>query len=385
MPHLFSPLEIRGVRLKNRIVASPMWQYSGVDGVPTAAHTVQYGRLAEGGVGLVLVEGTTVDRHGRGTVGDLGIWDDALVPHHARLADLIKSSGSVAGIQLIHAGRKGRRPPPWASNEPGPAASGDWPVFGPSALPMGVEGSTVPVEMTLRDVEAAVASFVHAARRANEAGYEVLELQAAHGYLIHTFLSPLSNQRTDRYGGSAEDRSRFLVDIVDGIRTVWPAEKALFVRLSCVDAEWPIDDTVALVRVLQSHDVDVVDCSSGGLTGLPFLGAARAGYGYQVPYAQEVRERTGVRTMAVGFIVHASQADAIIEDGRADLVALGRELIHNPHWPIDAARKLCRPDPYSQAQPRIAYWLSKRDASFDGFVPSTCGNLDWDGEPAPSA
>jgi 2,4-dienoyl-CoA reductase-like NADH-dependent reductase (Old Yellow Enzyme family) len=370
-PGLFSPIEIRGVRLKNRIVASPMWQYSGVDGRPTRAHTVHYGRLAEGGAGLILQEGTTVDRKGRGTTGDLGIWDDSLVPGHARLADLVKSGGAVPGIQLIHAGRKGRRNAPWAAREPNPPAGDDWQVLGPSAVPIALEGFNLPVEMSLRDIEDAIQSFEDAARRADEAGYEVLELQAAHGYLIHTFLSPLANQRTDHYGGSRENRYRFLIEIIDRIRTVWPATKALFVRLSCVDFEWDIEQTVDLVRELQAHGVDIVDCSSGGLTGVPFPGAASTGYGYQVPYAERVRERTAMKTMAVGYIVHATQAQAIIEGGQADLVALGRELLHNPNWPIDAARKLGLPDPYAQAPARISYWLRKREESFSGFTPST--------------
>ncbi|WP_432827294.1 NADH:flavin oxidoreductase/NADH oxidase [Dactylosporangium sp. CA-092794] len=371
--NLFSPLEIRGVRLKNRVVASPMWQYCGVDGAPTDTHAVHLGRLAEGGAGLVFQEGTTVDRRGRGTVGDLGLWDDDLVPHYARLVELVRAGGAVPGIQLIHAGRKGRRNPPWAAHEPGPPATDDWPVLGPSALPIALEGSGVPVEMSPRDIAETVDSWVSAARRAHRAGYEVLEVQAAHGYLIHTFLSPLSNHRTDRYGGSFANRARLLLEIVDGIRTVWPADKALFVRLSSVDAEWDLDQTVELVRELRAHEVDVIDCSSGGLTGLPVFGAPSAGYGYQVPYAEEIRSRTGVRTMAVGYIVHATQAQAVIERGQADLVALGRELLHNPNWPIDAARKLGVPDPYAQAPRRIAYWLRKRDGSFPGFAPSTDG------------
>ncbi|SES41242.1 aldolase/citrate lyase family protein [Lentzea albida] len=228
----------------------------------------------------------------------------------------------------------------------------------------------VPVEMSLRDVEDAVSAFANAARRADEAGYEALELQAAHGYLIHTFLSPLSNRRTDRYGGSQENRFRFLLEVVDRVRAVWPSGKALFVRLSCVDVEWTIDQTVDLVRELQRHGVDLVDCSSGGLTGVPAPGT-EPGYGYQVPYAEEIRLRTGVATMAVGYIVHAAQAQSIIESGQADLVALGRELLHNPHWPIDAARKLNLTDPYSHAPARIAHWLRKRDESFPDFTPST--------------
>jgi 2,4-dienoyl-CoA reductase-like NADH-dependent reductase (Old Yellow Enzyme family) len=371
--HLFSPLQIRGVNLKNRVVASPMWQYSGVDGYPTDTHIVQLGRLAEGGAGLVFQEGTTVDRRGRGTAGDLGLWDDSLVPHYARLTELIRRSGSVPGIQLIHAGRKGRRTAPWETGGTNPPASEGWPILAPSSVPMAVEGAATPVEMSPEDITQTVDAWVQAARRAHDAGYEVLELQAAHGYLIHTFLSPVTNRRTDRYGGSVENRRRFLTQIVDGIRQVWPDGKALFVRLSCVDLEWDIDQTVDLARELALRGVDVIDCSSGGLTGVPSNDAPRIGYGYQVPYAEQIRSRTGIPTMAVGHIVHPAQAEEIIAAGRADLVALGRELLHHPNWPIDAARKLAVPDPYGQGPRRTAHWLARREGSFSGFSPSTDG------------
>lgn len=368
--HLFSPFAVRGVRLRNRVVASPMWQYAGVDGAPTATHTVHLGRLAEGGVGLVLQEGTTVDRRGRGTVGDLGLWSDDLVPRHARLADVIRAGGAVPGIQLIHAGRKGRRTPPW---DDGPAPdSADWPVLGPSPIPIPLPGAVTPEPMTQRDIDETVHSWAQAARRAHEAGYEVLDLQAAHGYLLHTFLSPLSNRRTDAYGGSFRNRARLLVEVVDAVRAHWPADKALFVRLSCVDVGWAIEETIALVRELQRHGVDVIDCSSGGLTGAPAPGAL-PGYGYQVPYAHQVGARTGIATMAVGVIVHARQAEEVVAEGKADLVALGRELLHNPNWPVDAARKLRVADPYAVAPRRIAHWLRKRDESLPGLVPSTMG------------
>lgn len=372
---LFSPLHIRGVHLANRIVLSPMWQYSGVGGMPTDVHSVQLGRMAMGGAGLVFQEGTTVERTARGTLGDLGIWDDEFIPYYARLVELVKESGSVPGIQLNHSGRKGRKNPPWMSHAPNPPASEDWRVVGPSARGIDLAGFSVPEEMSTSDITHTVYSFIDAARRADAAGYEVLEVHAAHGYLIHTFLSPLSNRRTDRYGGSSENRYRLLLEIIDGIRTVWPAHKALFVRVSVVDAEWGIEDTVQLVDELQKHEVDVIDCSSGGLTGLPVFGATRPGYGYQVPYSEEIRARTGVMTMAVGFIVHAAQAQNIVREGRADLVALGRELLHNPNWPIDAARKLNVPYPYSIAPQRISHWLQKRDQSFEGFETSTDGNL----------
>lgn len=371
--HLFTPLQIRGVHLKNRVVASPMWQYAGVDGRPTDTHIVQLGRLAEGGVGLVFQEGTTVDRRGRGTTGDLGIWDDSLVPDFARLTELVRRSGAVPGIQLIHAGRKGRRAAPWDGADSAPPATEDWPILAPSAVPMAVEGAATPLEMSLQDIAQAVRAWVDAARRCNEAGYDVIELQAAHGYLIHTFLSPLSNHRTDRYGGSVENRRRLLIEIVDGIRTTWPDDKALFVRLSCVDVDWDIDQTIELVQILEGRGVDVIDCSSGGLMGIPSIDSPNIGYGYQVPFAEQVRARTGVRTMAVGHIVHPAQAEEIVANGSADLVALGRELLHHPNWPIDAARKLRVPDPYGQGPRRIGYWLSKREGSFSDFAPSTDG------------
>lgn len=373
---LFSPLHIRDVRLDNRIVASPMWQYAGEDGMPTDVHTVQLGRMAMGGAGLVFQEGTSVDRTARGTVGDLGIWDDHFIAPYARLVNLMKTNGAVPGIQLVHAGRKARRNLPWRAHEPSPPPSDGWRVVAPSPLVLTPDDAEVPEEMTGAEVADVVHSFVDAARRANTAGYEVLEVHAAHGYLVHTFLSPLTNHRTDRYGGSTQNRFRLLLEIVDGIRTVWPSGKALFVRLSAIDTEWGITDTIELVRELQKHGVDVIDCSSGGLTGKPVYGAAPPGYGYQVPYSEEVRRHTGVRTMAVGYIVHAAQAHSIVRDGRADLVALGRELLHNPNWPMDAARKLGLPDPYSIAAPHISYWLTKRARDFDGFEPSTDGNLE---------
>jgi 2,4-dienoyl-CoA reductase-like NADH-dependent reductase (Old Yellow Enzyme family) len=376
---LFSPLTIRGVRLKNRVVASPMWQYSGVDGAPTDTHVVHLGRLAEGGAGLVFQEGTTVDRKARGTVGDLGLWDDSLVPAFARLVQVMKSCGAVPGIQLLHGGRKARRNAPWRSQEPLPPASDDWEVAGPSAVPIGLEGFQDPVAMSRTAVCEAINSWAQAARRAHEAGYEVLELHAGHGYLIHTFLSPLSNHRTDEYGGSFTNRSRLLVEIVDGVRRVWPDRKPLFVRISSVDAQWGMDETVELVGVLAERGVDVIDCSTGSVTGRPVEGIPTSGYGYQVPYAEQVRARTGVMTMAVGHIVHPSQAEAIIACGQADLVALGRELLYNPNWPLDAARKLGVENPYAHGPLRIAYWLDKRDRSFAGFAPSTIGDPNGEG------
>jgi 2,4-dienoyl-CoA reductase-like NADH-dependent reductase (Old Yellow Enzyme family) len=244
---------------------------------------------------------------------------------------------------------------------------------------MDTKGANVPTEMSLQDIRDTVQSWVNAARRADEAGYEVLEVQAGHGYLIHSFLSAVSNRRTDDYGGSAANRSRLLIEIVDGIRRIWPTDKALFVRLSCVDVEWSMDQTIGLVHELATLDVDVIDCSTGGLTGVPGADSPRVGYGYQVPYAAEVRSRANIATMAVGHIVHARQAQTILANDQADLVALGRELLHNPNWPIDAARKLGVRDPYQGAPQRISYWLSKRDASFADFVPSTEGRLN----PAP--
>jgi 2,4-dienoyl-CoA reductase-like NADH-dependent reductase (Old Yellow Enzyme family) len=375
---LFSELTLRDVRIKNRIIASPMWQYKGESGYPTDWHVMNLGRLADGGAGLVFQEGTSVERRGCGTMGDLGLWDDAFVAPLQRIVSIIRDNGAVPGIQLMHCGRKARQRFPWegrgALDRPANVQDWDeWDVIGPSAIPQ-AEGYQVPRPMSLTDVQDVTNAWITAAERASRIGYDVMEIHAAHGYLLHQFLSEASNVRTDRYGGSFENRIRLLVEVCEGIRSVWPQDKPLFVRLSCVDESgWAIGDSVALTKVLMQAGVDVIDCTTGGIGGGSPLDFRTPDYGYQVEFAAHIRRETGIRTAAVGLIVHADQAERILAIGEADLVAIARELMHNPNWPIDAAQKLGIDIPFSAASPKLGFWLHKRAASIPGFTPSTFG------------
>lgn len=378
MSKLFSPMTIRGVTWKNRVMVSPMWQYCGSGGFPTDWHIMNLGRFADGGAGLVFQEGTVVERRGCGTLGDLGIWDDAYITPLARIVALIRANGAVPAIQLMHAGRKARQKSPADGRGPIERTPeildwDDWELVGPSALAAENDCPT-PREMTLADVAAVVQAFVDGARRADAAGYEVVELHGAHGYLLHQFLSPWSNHRTDRYGGSFENRVRFVEEIVAGVRSVWPAHKPLFLRLSCEDrAGWEMSDTIALTRRLMPMGLDLVDCSSGGMVGSPLPVGVTATYGYQVHYSAALRRETGVLTAAVGLIVHARHAEAILEAGDADMIAIGRELIYNPNWAIDAAQKLGADPHLTGLTRRTGFWLDRRATSIPHLVPSTFG------------
>jgi 2,4-dienoyl-CoA reductase-like NADH-dependent reductase (Old Yellow Enzyme family) len=378
---LFSPLQLRDVVLKNRVMVAPMWQYAGRRGQPNDWHLMNLGRLAAGGSGLVFQEGTTVERRGCGTLGDIGLWDDGALDVYRRIVRLIEFCGAVPAIQLMHAGRKARQKPPTQGRgaleySPDIEDWDAWDVVAPSPIAAGKD-VPVPREMNAQDIAQVTQAFIAAARRADRLGYQVLELHAAHGYLLHTFLSPLSNRRTDAWGGRFENRVRLLLDVVEGVRAEWPAGKPLFVRLSCVDGAaggWSLDDTVALVRLLQTRGVDLIDCSSGGLSGSPLPAGQTARYGYQVELAAAVRRATGMPTAAVGLIVHARQAEAIVAEGSADLVALARELIYNPNWPLDAAQKLGDDAGFDVVQRREAFWLENRAASVPGLTPSTFGD-----------
>lgn len=378
---LFSPYTLREVTLRNRIMAAPMWQYAGRQWRPTDWHLMNLGRMADGGSGLVFQEGTTVERRGCGTVGDLGIWDDACVPYFQRLVALMRDCGAVPGIQLMHAGRKARQKPPDAGRgplerSPDIADWDDWDVIAPSAVTLPGESAAAPREMTAADIQAVIDAFVAGARRADAAGYEVLDLHAAHGYLLHSFLSPLANHRGDAWGGSFANRARILLEIVAGVRTVWPHGKPIFVRLSCIDGGsggWTLDDTIALVRQLHPLGVDLIDCSAGGITGSPLPAGQSASYGYQVGLAAAVRRETGVPTSAVGLIVHPAHAERILQEGACDLVALARELIHNPNWPVDAAIKLDDDAGYRVMKSRGGFWLERRAATVPDLRPSTMG------------
>ncbi len=373
---LFSPYALAGATFRNRIMASPMWQYSGHDYFPTDWHFLHLGRLAAGGAGLVMQEGTAVERRGCGSVGDIGIWDDRFIAPLRRLTDFMKSFGASPGIQLLHCGRRAKMQLPWGGRKPlteAPEGMDDfdqWEVVGPSAVAQSAEYHT-PRALTLGEIADVVAAWGAAAERSLKAGYEAIEIHAAHGYLIHEFLSPAANLRTDRYGGSRDNRCRLLVEIVEAIRARWPADKPLIVRMSIEDeAGWSIEDSFALVRVLKDAGVDAIDCSAGGISGSPLLSQNAGQYGYQVGLAERIRTEAGVPTIAVGLIVHADQAEAILRNGQADMVALGRELLYNPNWPIDAAQKLGDDPGFAVAPLQHGFYLERRAKSFVG-KPST--------------
>ncbi len=338
--HLFEPLTLRSVRFRNRIGVSPMCQYSSDDGTATDWHLVHLGARAVGGAGLVIAEATAVAPEGRITPGDAGLWADKHVEPMARINRFLREHGAVPGLQLAHAGRKGSAARPAEGGAHLADDAGGWPTLAPSALPFGGELPKVPRAMTEADIARVQRDFAAAARRALAAGCEWLELHSAHGYLSHEFLSPLTNQRADRYGGCFENRIRFLVETTRAVRAVWPERLPLAVRLSCTDwvpGGWDLEQSVALARQLKAEAVDLIDCSSGGL-----VPDARipVGPGYQVPLAERIRREAGVATAAVGALTAPAHADEIVRNGRADLVLLGREFLRDPYWPRHAARTL---------------------------------------------
>jgi 2,4-dienoyl-CoA reductase-like NADH-dependent reductase (Old Yellow Enzyme family) len=338
-PHLFSPLAIRAVSLRNRIGVSPMCQYSSTEGFANDWHLVHLGSRAVGGAGLVMTEATAVEPGGRISPSDLGIWDDQHVPGLQRVAAFIRAQGAAAGIQLAHAGRKASTAPPWEGGGAVPVGQGGWTPVAPCAEPFNAK-SPVPDALDPAGILGVVAAFRRAAARALAAGFQVVEIHAAHGYLIHEFLSPLTNHRTDEYGGSYDNRTRLLKQVCKAVREVWPADLPLFVRLSSSDwAEggWRAEDTVALAHHLSSAGVDLVDCSSGGIA--PGI-AIPAGAGYQVPFSQRIKDTTPMLTAAVGFITSPAQADQVIRNEQADMVLLAREMLRDPYWPLRAARAL---------------------------------------------
>ncbi len=372
-PLLFTPMTIRGVTLKNRIVVAPMHQYAANRGYATDWHLLNAGRYAAGGAGLVIMESTKVERRGCGTHGDLGLWEDGQIAGLARCADFIKAQNAVPGLQLGHSGRKARRFRPWEGGGPLPleAAEDDWELVAPSAL-ASPESDPLPRALTRAEVQDLIQRWADAARRADAAGIEVLEIHGAHGYLIHQFLSPFSNLRNDEYGGSEQGRMRFCLEVVEAVRAVWPADKPLFLRLSVEDdAGWDVAQSARLAALAKPLGVDVVDCSSGGMRGAPVVGTGAITYGYQVPYAERLRREAGIATMAVGLIVHADQAEGILQRGEADLVALARELLYNPNWPMDAAQKLGADPRFALVPPAQSYWLEKRARQVKELVPST--------------
>jgi 2,4-dienoyl-CoA reductase-like NADH-dependent reductase (Old Yellow Enzyme family) len=342
---LFTPLSLRSVTLRNRIMVSPMCQYSCEDGHATDWHLVHLGSRAVGGAGLVMAEATAVEARGRISARDLGIWDDAHVPGLQRIARFIREQGAVPGIQLAHAGRKASVTVPWEGDRPLIASEGAWQVVGPSPMAFS-PAYPAPHELAAGEIADIVRSFSAAAQRALAAGFSVLELHFAHGYLVHEFASPLSNQRTDAYGGSLENRTRIAREIAHAVRTVWPDTLPLFARLSTTDwtdGGWDAAQSVELARSLKAEGVDLIDCSSGGNVHgakIPL------GPGYQTPNAERIRREAGIPTGAVGLITAAAQADHIIRTGQADLIGMGRQLLRDPYWPLRAAAELRADGPW---------------------------------------
>lgn len=337
-PTLFSPITFRSITLKNRLVVSPMCQYSGTDGFANDWHLVHLGSRAVGGAGLVFTEATAVSPEGRISPNDLGLWKDEHVDFLSRITQFITHNGSIPGIQLAHAGRKASLSAPWQGDNLLSTEQGGWKTVAPSPIPFAADKDT-PTELTITEIERIINDFSTAAARAVKAGFKVLELHGAHGYLINEFLSPLTNHRTDAFGGSFENRNRFLLLIIDAVRRVWPDDLPLFLRISATDwAEggWTVADSVMLANRVKELGVDLIDCSTGGVVAHAQVVAKP---NYQVPFAEAVR-KTGIATGAVGIIVTATQAEEILQQGQADLIFMARELLRDPYFPLRAAREL---------------------------------------------
>lgn len=342
MSNLFEPLTIRGVTLRHRIAVSPMCQYSSADGYATEWHLVHLGSRAVGGAALVMTEASAVLPEGRISPQDLGIWDDGHIEMLSRIVGFIHQQGALAGIQLAHAGRKASTYAPWRGQGAIPVSEDGWQVAGPSSEPF-AENYPKPEPLTIDGIRYVTQAFAQAARRALQAGFDIVEIHGAHGYLIHEFFSPFSNHRRDEYGGSLDNRTRLTREVVKAVRDVWPENSPLFLRISATDWQeggWDPAQSVELARQVKPLGVDLVDCSSGG--NLPHA-AIPAGPGFQTPFAERIRHEAGVLTGAVGLITGPVQADHIIRSGQADVVLLAREMLRDPYWPLRAARELGYP------------------------------------------
>ncbi len=352
-PPLFAPLALRGITLANRIAVSPMCQYSSADGFADDWHLVHLGSRAVGGAGLVMAEATAVTAEGRITAGDLGIWQDAHVPMLARCARFIREQHAVAGIQLAHAGRKASTRLPWEGGRQVLPDAGGWRPVAPSPLPFR-PGELTPEALSREGIPVVIEAFAAAARRADAAGFQIVEIHAAHGYLLHEFLSPLSNTRDDDYGGGFENRIRLTLEVTRAVRRAWPDARPVFVRISATDwveGGWDLPQSVELARRLAAEGVELVDCSSGGLVPGAKIPVAP---GYQLEFAERIRREAGVKTGAVGLITEAHQANGIIASGEADLVLLARQLLRDPYWPLRAARALGATVPWPKQYERAA-------------------------------
>ena len=371
MSKLFSPLTLRGLTLRNRTVVSPMCQYSAVDGMAQDWHFAHLAQFAMGGFGLVFTEATAVVAEGRITHGDFGLWSDAHIAPIQRAVTFVKSMGAAAGMQLAHAGRKASMQRPWFGNAAvgaDDAARGDlpWPIVGPVAVPH-MDGWLVPEALDHAGIKRIVDAFRAAALRAERAGLDVIEIHGAHGYLISSFMSPISNTRRDAYGGDLAGRMRFGLEVSRAVREVWPASKPLFYRTSSIDGidgGVTLEDSIALARELKAIGVDVIDCSAGGLVGARF----DLKPGYMVPFATRIRAEAGIATQAVGLVLSAAQAEAIIARGEADLVALGREALVDPHWAGRAAVELEGEAGWKLWPAQYGWWLERRAQLLAGLA-----------------
>ena len=379
LPKLFTPITLRSVTLPNRVVLSPLCMYMAKDGVANAFHFSHLTAFARGRVGLVFTEATAVEPAGRISHGCCGLWNDAQVEAYRPIVQAISDLGAVPAIQIAHAGRKASARTPWqgsAALDASDAAEGrpPWPTVGPAAEAVN-ESWPTPHALTEPEIAAMVQKFADAARRAAAAGFRVLEIHGAHGYLIHSFLSPISNKRNDRYGGDRTGRMRFGLEVARAVRTAWPQDLPLFMRISAIDGPsggWGVEDSVAFAKELKACGVDVVDCSAGGIAGPPAFRASDTGQpfkdrgdrapGFQVPYADHIRREADIATMAVGVIVSGTQAEAILQEGKADLIALGRELMYDPFWPLKAAEQMSI-DPDCRMWPPSYGWAIARRAA----------------------
>ncbi len=366
-PLLFTPITLEGVVARNRVVVSPMCQYDSDDGAATDWHLVHLGQFAIGGAGIIICEETSVEERGRKTYGCSGIYRDDLIPSYRRVNDFLRKHGSIPAMQLGHAGREASGLPPWEgyrklTSEDAKLGTPPWETVGPSRV-SAKETTPLPRALTVTDIKALVNTWREAACRAAEADYDIVEIHAAHGYLIHQFLSPVANLRDDAYGGDQQGRMRFCLEIIEAIRGVWPKNKPIFLRVSAVDGtgQWTLDDTVALCKEAKARGVNVVTTSSGGISGATVAAVVPRVPGYQVPFAERVRAETGVKTIAVGLITDPHQAEQILQDGKADLVALAREMLWNPRWAVNAAQALGVKDDLDMLPPLYAWWLKRRE------------------------
>jgi 2,4-dienoyl-CoA reductase-like NADH-dependent reductase (Old Yellow Enzyme family) len=367
-PLLFTPIRLAGLTARNRVVVSPMCQYSSEQGGPTDWHLVHLGKFALGGAGIVFCEETAVAERARKTYGCAGIYSSPHAPMYRRITRFLRENGAIPAMQLGHSGRKASCGPPWTNFKPltdedAKEGRAPWRGVSASAIPPRAD-APAPIELTAADIKAVVGEWREAAMRTLDAGFDILEIHGAHGYLIHQFLSPLANRRADAYGGDLAGRMRFALEVTETVRAVWPRDKPLFFRVSAVDGEggaWSLDDTVELAKALKARGVDVITCSSGGINGPLNMAIVPRVPGYQVPYAGRVRREAGLLSCAVGLITEPRQAEDVLQRGQADLIALARELLYNPNWPVHAARELGVPDYLDLLPPAYAWWLKRRE------------------------